>query len=718
MTALSRIRRSLFAVTLALSTLAATQSWAVDRSIYDPSRIKTPPIGRIPAIRPERVALPNGVVVFLLEEHTLPVVSGQAYVRSSPTLVPADRTGLADIAGEVMRSGGTAAHGGDWLDDRLAAIGATLNTSIDVDLAGAQFRCLSENTSELVALWAEVMRQPAFPDDKIELSKVGMRRAIASRNDELFPLLSRTAVQAVFGKDNPYAREPEYATVEPVSAADCRALHAKLFVPERLVLAVYGDFRTADMKKLLAARFGDWKKSGTPTPVPPEAPRSLKPKLVFAPKDDVTQSGILLAQVGSRADDPDFAAMQVLEQGLGGGFQSRMFNHIRTQRGLAYRTGANAGTEFAQPGVFRAYSLTKSESTMTALDLVREEVRRVTQAPFSPEELDIAKQSVVNGFVFNFEDPSQVLFRSAYYEVLGYPADFLQRYQKALDAVTGQGVLDAARRKITPDAQVAVIVGREKDFDRALETAGLPVERWDVSIPPPPSATAGLKATPEALAKGRAWLQKAADLAGGSAAWSKVKSVTIEQQLTLHIQGQSIPLGVVESTVFPDRQIAVQKLPFGEVKQGYDGKSGWVSAMGKLDDNPKLGDDVRRDWERSLFHLFSNPASLEVQALDEPRTIEGMTCRVALVRSERVTDWLLLFDADGRLAGMEYVGQGPGGGPAKQLQLFSDWKPEAGLQYPRAVKAQVDGKPFIEGTVTALTLNPTLADEVFKKPAN
>ena len=120
-------------------------------------------------------------------------------------------------------------------------------------------------------------------------------------------------------------------------------------------------------------------------------------------------------------------AVEVLEQGLGGGFSSRMFSYIRTARGLAYATGAQAGSDFERPGVFLAYSLTKSESTMVALQLVRDQLRGVTQAPFNAQEMATAKQATQNSYVFNFEDPSQSLFRAAYYKSIGYPADFLQR---------------------------------------------------------------------------------------------------------------------------------------------------------------------------------------------------------------------------------------------------------------------------------------------------
>ena len=712
-----RLSRLVLAAVL-LAASAASAPAAVDVSKYDPRKLPVPPIGRIPAVKPERFTLPNGVVVYLLENHDLPVVKGTAYFPSSPSLLPTDRAGLMGLTGEVMRSGGSAAHTGDWLDDRLGSIGASVNSNIGTGLANTGFRSLTENLAEVVGLWAEVTRQPALPEAKIELAKVGLRRQIASRNDEMLPMLTRTASQAVYGKGSPWAQQPEYATIEPISHEDCAKLHAKVFVPERMIVAIYGDFRSADMKKLMVAKFGDWKKSGTPKPVLPATPVAVEPKIFFAPKEDVTQSGIVLAQPGSRADDPDYAALQVLEMGLGGGFSSRMVQHIRTQCGLAYAAGANAGSDFQKPGVFMAYTLTRSDSTMLALDLVRDEVKAVTDAPFTEDELQIAKQAVVNGYVFNFEDPSQVLFRAAYYEAIGYPADFLERYQKSLESVTSATVLEAAKRKITPAKQVAIIVGKESDFERPLASAGLPVERVDITIPPPPSKLGSVSASPEAGRKGAEWLAAAVKAAGGSAAWAAVKTVTIATEATLTMQGQTLAISGEETWAFPDRHVELQKLPFGEVRQGYDGKVGWMSGMGQSRDNPKAAEDLAKDYERSLWRLFSDPSKVELVALESPEKAGDASYRAAAVKGARSQDLTLLFAEDGSLAGCAFQDEGNAQmGPARLVQLYEDWSAEGALRYPHQVRLLRDGAPFVEMKVSSLKLNPAVADEAFRKPA-
>ncbi len=453
---------------------------------FDPSNLTVPALHPFAKVTPERIVLQNGLVLFLLEDHTLPVVQGTAYVRASGAWVPADRVGLGSLTANVMRSGGSADKPGDWIDDRLAAIGASISSSMGTDFASAGFWSLSENAPEVLGLLAEVIRRPAFPEDKIELAKIGIRRSIASRNDELVGLLFRLARQSVYGKDSPWARQPEYATIEPINRDDCIAMHQLVYAPNRFILVIYGDFKSASMKKQVEAAFGDWKRNDKPTPPIPGVPASTEPRVVFAPKDDVTQSGVIVAQMGYKADDPDNAAMDVIEQALGGGFSSRLFNVIRTQRGLAYAAGATAGGGYFRPGVFMAYTLTRNDSAMVSTDLLRSEVARAAREPFQPEEAKLAREAVENALVFQVSDRASVLFRAGFFEMAGYPQDFLQRYQKDLAAVTPETMLAAAKAKIHPEQFVTVIVGKEKEFDRPLDSMGQTVERVDITIPPPP----------------------------------------------------------------------------------------------------------------------------------------------------------------------------------------------------------------------------------------
>jgi len=474
--------RSLRLAPLAIA-IAAVAIAAPDTR-FDPHHLVAPPLRPLHIPTPDRAVLPNGTVVFLLEDHRLPVVSGTAYFPSSPSLVANEHVGIAELTGDAMRRGGTATHPGDALDDRLAQLGATLSTTLDADLGYAGLRCQSEDVDEVVNLFADLLQHPAFPNRKLELAKLALHQEVASRNDEVLPIAERLAMVAVHGEHSPWARIPEHATVDAVDTAACRDLYSRVFVPERMVLAFYGDFRIADMRRRLTAAFAGWRPSGTPAPRFPAAADSVRPRLLFAQKDDVTQSVLLVTGTGLRVDAPDAAAMDVVEQALGSSSQSRLNRHIRTERGLAYSTGADAGEDYLRPGEFMAWSLTRNDSALTALGLVRDELVAISRAPLDSSEFEAAKQSVESQLVFKFEQRSSVLFRAAYYQVLGYPPDFLAHYQKSLAGVTREAAFTAARERIQPDKMAVVVVGNAKQFERPLKASGLPVTTVDIRIPP------------------------------------------------------------------------------------------------------------------------------------------------------------------------------------------------------------------------------------------
>ncbi len=126
---------------------------------------------------------------------------------------------------------------------------------------------------------------------------------------------------------------------------------------------------------------------------------------------------------------------------------------------------------------------------------------------------------------------------------------------------------------------------------------------------------------------------------------------------------------------------------------------------------------IKRDFENSLFHVFSNADELEIQALGEPQTLDGVSYRVGFVHSEAVRDWLIFFDGDGRIARMEFQGEGPAG-PAKQTVIYGDWQKVGGIEFPHQQKVLLDDKPYLETKVMKLEINPELAADLFIKPAS
>ena len=153
----------------------------------------------------------------------------------------------------------------------------------------------------------------------------------------------------------------------------------------------------------------------------------------------------------------------------------------------------------------------------------------------------------------------------------------------------------------------------------------------------------------------------------------------------------------------------------GEMIEGTDGKAGWASMMGQIQDQPGALENTRQGWERSLFRLFGHPEEVQLQALADPQTVDGTSYRVAFVKSEAVQEWTLAFGPDGRLARMEYRATGQAG-PVKATVTLSDWRAEGAVQMPHGTAVLMDGKPLLDSKLTAARFNLTLPDSLFSKP--
>ena len=450
-----------------------------------PAELKFPPLAplRIPHV--EEYTLANGMRVYLLENHELPLVNGLALVRTGNLFDPADKVGLATLTGLVMRTGGTTARSGDQLDEDLENIAASVESSIEETSGEVSFSALSENAEKVLSVFHDVLTEPAFRQERFDLAKSQLRDEIARRNDDPEAVAGREFNNIVYGKDTPYGCQVEYATLARIQREDLVAFHRRYFFPANILLAVYGDFSTPAMKQKLEALFGGW--TGSQAAVPPfPAVRDVpRPGVYLAVKEDVNQTVFSLGQLGGVLRDKNDPALEIMADILGGGFSSRLFKRVRTQLGYAYGIAAGWAAAYDHPGLFEIEGSTKSGTTTEAIDVARQEVDRIRASEVGDQELETAKQTSLNGFVFHFDTPGKTLSRVLRYRYYGYPDDFIFGYQKALGAVTKADVLRVAKEYLHPEAFTVVAVGNPKDFGKPLSALGLPVHPLDLTIPPP-----------------------------------------------------------------------------------------------------------------------------------------------------------------------------------------------------------------------------------------
>lgn len=481
-------KSKLFLAGLLLVTLLLTLVWHVPAIASTPkhyTELTFPPLPNIQLPEYERYQLDNGITVYLIEDHELPLVGGTAIFRTGSRYEPADQVGLGSITGEVMRSGGTRSHSADQLNELLEQKAASVESGIYTSSGRVGFSSLSEDLEEVFGLFTEVIREPAFPEDKLELAKTQEKGAIARRNDDPESIAGREFEKLIYGSESPYARTPEYSTLANIKREDLVDFYQQYFHPENMILGIVGDFEPQQMKALIAEKLGNWKP--TQQAVIPPKPTVSQANLggVFVVNQpQLTQSYVEMGHLGGLLSDPDYPELTVMN-GVLDGFGGRLFNNVRSRQGLAYSVYGYWGSGYDYPGVFNAGGQTRSEATVPLIEGLKAEIKRLRTEPITPQELAYAKESTLNSFIFNFEDPSQTLWRLMQYEYYGYPKNFIFDYQKQVQATTIEDVQRVAQKYLKPENLVILVVGNESAINPPLSRLENPskITSIDVTIP-------------------------------------------------------------------------------------------------------------------------------------------------------------------------------------------------------------------------------------------
>ena len=480
------MKRALIAFFALFLIIGNVQLWAQAAEWKD---IKIPPLPAFHPPQPKRIVLPNGMVVFLQEDHELPLVDGIARIRGGGRSVPANKTGLMDIYGEVWRTGGTKSQTGDQFDDFLEQRAAHVETGGGIDSTTISWSCLKGDLDDVFKAFLDLLQNPEFRDDKIEIAKKGMYDSISRRNDQPDAIAGREAAKLAYGPNNPYARVPEYATVAAIKRQDLVDWHHNYVHPNNIILGVVGDFDSAAMEARLRQVFGSWAKG--PAAKDPEINFTpAKPGNYLVEKTDVNQSNIYMVGLGTTRKNPDYFAISVFNEAFGGGFSSRLFSDIRSTKGLAYSVGGGIGTGWDRPGMLRLVMSTKSETTVESIKALEEEIVDLNKKPITEEEIKRAKDAILNSFIFRFDSPEKVLQEKMAYEFYGYPLDFLERYQVEIQKVNKEDVARVATKYLHREQMPVLVVGNSNEFDKPLSTLG-PVTKIDITIPPPPPGLMG-----------------------------------------------------------------------------------------------------------------------------------------------------------------------------------------------------------------------------------
>lgn len=408
---------------------------------------------------PKRTVLNNGMVLLTSEQRALPMVAIELLIDAGSRNEPANQAGLANLTSQLLTHG-TKKRSATQISETLDFMGASLSTGAGEDAATVSMTILKKDLATGLELLADILTQSNFPQPEIDRQKQAVIASIRAREEDPGAVAEKAFTAALFPK-SPYGRpvEGSQGSVKGLQQKSLQEFFTRNYRPNRTIIAVVGDVTEQEIAQALNIAMKNWTK-GTPAGKP-SAPEIGKTQNVEINKD-LTQANIVLGHNGVVRDNPDYYALQVMNYILGGGgFSSRAMDSIRNERGLAYSVYSYFGAEKSH-GSFQFVMQTKNETAFEAIQIVKDEMRRMREQPVSDQELNDAKNYLIGSFPLRFDTNRKVagfLAQVEYYELgLDYP----ERYANLVGKVTRDDVLRVAKQYLRPEELITVIVANQK----------------------------------------------------------------------------------------------------------------------------------------------------------------------------------------------------------------------------------------------------------------
>jgi zinc protease len=603
---------------------------------------------------------------------------------------------------------------GAQFDEAVSGLGMTIDSSIGETSGMLTFTALADRADPSLALVKEVLTQSEFRQEKLDEAKAQMRSAIAHRNDDLTAVAQRELRSLILGKDSPYGWQSNYTTIERITRTDLKNFYKRYFFPANVMLGIWGDFDSAQMKSKIEALFADWTVTQPPVPAFPEIKAGAAPGVYLAEKRDAPATFLAIGHLGGMSSQKDFPALEVMGL-VFNQIQAHIARRIRENLGTADvrlmgvaldKVDAVWGAGFDHRGVFRISAATRGAGTVDAIQAIRSEIDRIRTEEISDDDLKMAKAAVIASIAATWDGRAKALGRLMSNQYYGFPPDFVQQYQAGVMAVTKMDVLRAAKEYLNPANLTMVVVGNPQVFADPLEKVNPLVNKIDLTIPEARPVT--VESTDVSVAEARRLLQRAQEKAGGAARLRAVKDATTVAEYQLDPAIQNLGGTKILET---DRWIAPEifrqdlGLPTGKVSAFTDGKVGWISTpqgWGAL-----VGTQLKQvqgDLFRWYFRLLLSD-SIEgrtVNAVDQDLIeVADTTGQMARVEFDPKT---------GLPARVTYDQPQAAGAPIYSVDALDDYREVDGILFPFKVTIMRGGRKFADVTVTDCKLSSGLKD--------
>ncbi len=449
-----------------VALFAVTASFAAAEIPARPESLQFPDLGfEVPDAESMRYELESGTPVYALPDTTFPLVNLVVYFRGGRYMDPAGREGLSSLADRAWRTGGAGELTAQELDEELDFLAANLGVSIGDVSGSVNLNLLSKDLERGLELLMSLLTEPRFQADRFATAKDDMLQAMKRRNDDSGDIEARAWDRLVYGEGYWMNRLATSASLDAITAEDCRELVTSLVRTGNIVVAVTGDFEPAAMKEMLEKTLGSLPARTEPVPPVPQPAGGAAPGVYVVNKEDVNQGRLRIGHLGYELGHPDEFELRIGNDILGGGgFTARMMKKIRSDEGLTYGAYSSLSFPVMMPGTFEAYLQTKSSTVAYAAGLTFDLIRSMRQSPVTDQELATSKASFVETFPRRFESPAQTVGLFATDELLGRPHDYWREYRDRVRAVDAEGIQEAFRDHVEPSRMLVLVVGNIEEI--------------------------------------------------------------------------------------------------------------------------------------------------------------------------------------------------------------------------------------------------------------
>ncbi|MCF7805071.1 MAG: insulinase family protein [Candidatus Marinimicrobia bacterium] len=435
-------------------------------------RTARPEPGPAPEIRlpePEKASLDNGLDIVLVTQSEVPMVIMDLVIHNGSAADPVDAPGLADFTAAMLDEGTENRTALD-ISEGIDFYGARLSTGSNWDYSHVKLTTLTKHLDSTMMVFTDVIRNSTFPKEDFERVREERLNSLLQKKDQPSTIATEAFYKVIYTKGHPYGT-PDEGTEESLNEftpEDLRQFRDDYYRPNNATLFVAGDITMEELLPRVRAAFGDWKPGDTDFPTVPEIPSAEYSNIYLVDKEGAPQSQIRIGHPGLHRDNPDYAAVQVMNEILGGSFGSRINMNLREDKGFTY--GARSAFVYRRGvGPFLAYAGVKTSTTDSSVKEFLKEIRTIVEEPVSDEELDRAKSSMTLSLARETETLNQILDLQIDQVVYDLPEDHLSAYVSKVRNMTKTEVQQAAREYLHPNKLAIVVVGDKDSVRSGLE---------------------------------------------------------------------------------------------------------------------------------------------------------------------------------------------------------------------------------------------------------